>query len=366
MEFKIKERDSLLLPITSVNVRGFSHQAALLSILMAYDECKAWVCNNFIQIFSLKNLCDSWRSGTLDFYYMDYNDFRSYEYTANPWIKWYSIPIDIIKDENDYNIIDFITTKLNDEFYIYLRVDTYFISAYSDYKNNHRIHCLYICGYNKKDSTIMCLDNFAGGVFGLMEIPMKEIVAAYNGSYSEYIRRPKLNRQDKICPSVCIFQIVLTAEEIMNPDINEVNLSRIICSLENYLEMGRDNLAYMKSTYYVYGIEAYNELTKFTYRNYEKCEEMDIRAFCSMKDHKSLMIWRLQYIEDKYNICLQDIIKSYVCLEAKLNTIIMQILKFNLSRDAMILEKIRRNIEECLDKEKVVVENLILILKQLA
>ena len=43
----------------------------------------------------------------------------------------------------------------------------------------------------------------------------------------------ELNRQDKICPSVCIFQIVLTAEEIMNPDINEVNLSRIICSLEN-------------------------------------------------------------------------------------------------------------------------------------
>ena len=47
MEIKIKERDSLLLPITSVNVRGFSHQAALISILLAYDECKAiWFANS--------------------------------------------------------------------------------------------------------------------------------------------------------------------------------------------------------------------------------------------------------------------------------------------------------------------------------
>ena len=143
--------------------------------------------------------------------------------------------MDVIQDNDDYNIIDFITAKLKDEFYIYLRVDTYFISAYSDHKNNHRIHCLYICGYNKKNSTFMCLDNFAGDVFGLKEIPMGEIVEAYNGSYSEYIRSPKLNRKDKLCPSVGVFQIVLLAEEMRNPDVNEVNISRIICSLENYL-----------------------------------------------------------------------------------------------------------------------------------
>ena len=122
----------------------------------------------------------------------------------------------------------------------------------------------------------------------------------------------------------------------------------------------------MKSTYYIYGIDVYNELEKFTYKDYEENEKIDIRAFFSMKDHKSLMIWRLKYIEDKYNICLKEIIESYVYLETKLNTIVMQILKFNLSRNEIILELIRQNVRDCFDKEKVVVEGLISVLKQLS
>lgn len=355
------EEHILRLPIKKIEVKGFSHQAALLSILMAYDECKPWICNNFIQIFSLKNLSNSWRSGTLDFFYMDYNDFRSYEYSANPWIRWYDIPIDIIRDD----IIKFILERLNNMFYVYLEVDTYYISLYNEYQKTHRIHWLYICGYDSNNFTFMCFDNFAGGAFKLRDIDWKEIVEAYKGSYMQYLKQEK----NVLCPSVGIFKVILCSEEKNNPEVKNINLKRIVCLLENYLGETSKNLPYKNSEYYIYGIEVYRELIKFTD---EIKEKLDIRAFYAMKDHKALMKWRLEYLEDKYSVNFSEEISGYIELTNKLSKIILLIVKYNLAKKKDLLQKkrmlkkVREYLFQCVAEERELTLKTIASLKKIS
>lgn len=129
-----------ILPVAESPVKGFSHQAALLSILLGHKKCWEWICNNYIQLFSLRTLKGE-RTGTLDFYYMDYNDFRSYEYAANPWIRYFEIPLNMV---NINDLEKMLMEQIDKDFYIQIEIDKYYIHSYDSYEKEHINHWIYI------------------------------------------------------------------------------------------------------------------------------------------------------------------------------------------------------------------------------
>lgn len=346
-----------MLPIVSTDVKGFSHQATLFSILLAYEKCMPWVCNNFIQLFSIKGLCESERTGTVDFYYSEYNDFKSYEYSANPWIRWYEIPLNILKKET--NVVNYIMNNIDLDYYTYLEIDTYYISKYEEYGKTHRIHWIYICGYDKVQSTLSCFDNFSGNNFRLENIKIEEIRNGYLGSYQHYLDNIHLEQEKKNWPGLGVFKVILTAEEESNPDLSEVNLKKIECLMRNYLGEGKENLPYMQSKYYIYGIAIYEELIAFTEKEWGNTKEIDIRAFYAMKDHKSLMIWRIWYIEKYFCVDLEKYREGYISLEKKLNDVILILLKYNITRKKDVLYRAKKILKDCMKIEKRILEEFI-------
>ncbi|WFR57125.1 hypothetical protein QA584_26530 [Anaerocolumna sp. AGMB13025] len=351
-----------ILPISVAPIRGYSHQAALLSILLSYNQCKPWICNNYIQIFSLYNLKESDRSGTLDFLYTDYGDFRNYEYSANPWLRFFEMPIFMMK-HNDFDIIEFIINAINSDYYMQIEVDKYYICKYDEYHKYHDMHWIYIYGYDKETNIFNCCDNFLDGVFSYENIDIAQILSGFRGSYEEFAKKmvnsEALSKIEKIGPSFTMFQILNNHADSNYTELNEIKVKKIINQLKAYLCESNLALTYIDTKYYVFGINCYNELIVYVEKAITYNHEIDIRAYYSMMDHKSLMIWRLQYMTLILNLKLDLFIDIYNDLYMRFKKIIYLIIKYNLSKEQTIKDNIIVMLIKCFDDEKATVHNLI-------
>ena len=111
---------------------SYGHQGMIFSLLYCRTECKPWIFSNYIQTFVLRDLYNAdFRSGTIDFYYNQYGDFKYYEIRANPWIQAHDTPYEIISVMK-LDIIELIKTSIGLNQYVCFDVDEYFISNYDN------------------------------------------------------------------------------------------------------------------------------------------------------------------------------------------------------------------------------------------
>lgn len=361
----------IILPVVQPPVKGFSHQAALLSILLGHRECQDWVCNNYIQLFSLKNLVGM-RSGTLDFYYMDYNDFRSYEYAANPWLRYFEIPISILDMENLKRLL---MRQLEKQFYIHVEIDEYYIHSYDSHEKQHVSHWIYIYGYDQTADTFLCMDNYRDLKFYSDAIPVEELITSIRENYNAFLKRTefdsRMTAEEKIGPSISMFQVLPYLEDPENKEPLSVNIGRIISLLKNYLQMDSENLPYNNSHYYVYGTEVYQSLHNYLEFILREDWPIDIRAFYSLMDHKALMVWRMEYLcNDRYIkadqiSALNDIIADY--RNSVLNKMRIQIallMKYNITGEKKNLHKVLCGLEAVKEKEIQILMRFVALLEQ--
>ena len=363
---------NIILHVTKSPVKGFSHQAALLSILLGHKECWEWVCNNHIQVFSLKNL-EGARSGTLDFYYMDYNDFRSYEYAANPWIRYFETPLAILDMEN---LKSLFIERLENNFYIQIEIDEYFIHTYDLFETEHISHWLYIYGYDKEKQGFYCMDNFRNSKFGYEVIPAEEVINSIKENYNSFLRKLSFNRnmtaEEKIGPSIAMFQVLPYLADPLNKEVLAINMKRIISLLKHYLNIDFSNVPYRASEYYVYGTDVYDSLYQYLESILEGNRKIDVRAFCSFLDHKALMLWRMDYIcnvnKDIPGIsvlggCIKNDYRNLI--HDKLYLCIMRMLKYNITRKKGILYRILTELHHIKEDEIQILNKFIHLLERL-
>ena len=360
-----------ILPVAESPVKGFSHQAALLSILLGHKECWEWICNNYIQLFSLRNL-DGKRSGTLDFYYMDYGDFRAYEYIANPWIRHFGTPLNMI---NMDNLERLLIDQLEKNFYIQVEVDEYYIHSYDAYERGHAIHWIYIYGYDKANHIFFCMDNFKNSKFVCDSIPSYELLLSIKENYNSYLKKlssgNNMTAEEKNGPSIYMFQILPYLADPENKEVLSINIRRMISLLKNYLHIGFQYLAYGNSQYYVFGIEVYSSLQKYLISKIRKGENIDIRGFYSLMDHKALMLWRMKFLlENKYITTsqissLNDTIDNYNLLVLnKMRIQINLLLKYRIKNDNRYLYKVISELDSIKENEIHILTKFIDLLEQ--
>ena len=348
-------KHQIVLPFVNSPVTAFSHQATLLSILFAYEQCKEWICNNYIQLFSLKNLYGD-RSGTVDFFYSDYSDFRSYEYSANPWIKFFEFPLKAFWSY-DVKLEEFIYKYLQQGFYIQLEIDEYYISKYDNFKKNHYVHWLYIYGIDIDEQQFFCLDNFKNMIFSAEKISYQEL---YQGFLARYER--VLSKND-IGPTVVMFKVMNTCEHKEDNIIYELDIDRIRRLLNSFIGNYKRYNAYESSNYYVYGVEVYNALQRYISATILDNEVIDLRGFCSLEDHKKLMLWRLKFIEEKKKFDLQEDIVNYEKLCKMMRIVILALLKYNITHNTIYLYKASNNLKMVAKIEEKTIVHIIEMLK---
>src|SRR5690606_6979270 len=143
----------------------------------------------------------------------------------------------------------------------------------------------------------------------------------------------------------------------------EINLPQIIFNIENYL-FSKKNYDLIQDQEIDYGCDAYHRLL-VDISNAEQSLELDWRGFHLLYEHKILMEMRIKYLLD-----LEVVSHSSNFLEAiielKNDFLVLRnlVIKYNLTLNPNILERIKRNLEDNLNRERSYLFNLLNDLKQ--
>ncbi|QNU66155.1 hypothetical protein EHE19_014905 [Ruminiclostridium herbifermentans] len=366
------KNESCILPVVYPPINGYPHKGALFSMLMAREECKPWVFNNFIQVYTLKDLCNKGvRTGTVDFFYNLYGDWTHFYLKSNPWIKFSSMPYDFLKLIKT-DIIDFIKTCINKNLYLFFDIDMYYISAYKmHYNKTHFLHEIFIYGYDD-DKKIFYMGDNTTGKYTLDQVTYDEIITSTNvilDLYRDDNEDAELYKyKEKAIYMMCVTKNVERnwQDPSFSKDIFEVNIKKIINDLKEYLLLDNYAEGYRYSNYYVFGIDCYNELMKFVRSAIENGQHVDRRAFYSFIEHKKLMLLRMEFLNDKYNdkYDLNQLIERYSNLVNEFNIILSSVLKANMIKDNDLWEKINVKLKECKEEDIVLMNEFIRILSQ--
>ncbi|RCX12564.1 hypothetical protein DFR58_12168 [Anaerobacterium chartisolvens] len=323
-----------ILPVVYPPINAFPHQGALFSVLFAREECKPWIFNNFIQIYSLKDLYkNDLRSGTIDFYYNMYGDWMNFYIKANPWIKFNSIPFEFIKSSG-INFIEFIKSSINGNCYLFFDVDTYYISEYKYwYMESHTPHDIFIYGYDDEKKLFYMGDNTIGKychghvTYEELLISLNTLSEIYSGTNEEIFCH---SYREKAFNLIKVKKNVERSGEnpLFQKEIFGININKIINDLKEYLLWDNYGEGYRHSDFYVYGIDCYNELEKFIYYAMETNQEVDYRALYSFIEHKKLMLLRIQYLCNEYG--LNILMDKYTILVQNFNLLMKIVLKANI------------------------------------
>lgn len=347
-----------ILPIVYPPINGFSHQGALFSILLAREECKPWIFSNFIQTYSLKDLYkNTSRSGTVDFFYNIYGDWKYFHYKANPWIRFSSIPLDYLQLLK-FDAVDFLKICIDRNMYVTFDIDTFYISTYEFYQNTHEKHEIFIYGYDDEMKMFYVGDNMKNGKYCQELVPYDEINDGISQMY-EFDKKNNLFWREK---QISMLEVTQNTEAsgkdpLFIQEILGLNIKKIVNDIKEYLLIDKYSSGYSYSNFYVFGIECYDELIKYAIYAKETEVSADIRGFYSFYMHKKLMLLRLEFLNNDYE--LSEIIKEYDILVRKFDVLILLLVKAKMKKENRLLEKVAEILKDSKEYEVHLLNNLI-------
>lgn len=280
---------------------AFPHQATLLSILQAYDECKDWIFSNYIQIFSAKKFNEG--PGVIakfDFFYNLYADYRYFELRTNPWLQYYKMPLYMVLQYD--SICKFLIERINNDEYAWLPISRSYIKKYG----SSGFHVQFIYGYDTEEQIFYCGDNYIGK-YSFEKIPFSEIEAAVRNvtdqadsdlgtegvTFLKYYYLPKWN------------------EKFSRYTFNK---AKVINDIKEYLLFDDYGMGYRCNDFYSFGVECYDAMLdywKYKYNSFNQDRYIDLRAISSFVDHKNIMVKRIEYMTEKNILHENDFIQKF-------------------------------------------------------
>ncbi|MHA7582352.1 hypothetical protein ACX12E_18480 [Paenibacillus vandeheii] len=189
------------------------------------------------------------------------------------------------------NIIDqkielcsFLTANLDKNAYIYLDVDTFYISAYS-YGKKHLAHDLFIYGYSATKKVFYVADFFNEGRYSFSSVTFKELENAFYSNYAESnhefnsLQLLSLNWEKEYLFDVSYF-IKLTSDYL--DSIKTTDSYRLVDS---------------QPIDHTFGMHIYDKLLEYSVETASSMEML--KAFHVISDHKKLMLKRIDFLFER-------------------------------------------------------------------
>lgn len=334
---KIKELTGKCLLITDPFITTYTQHAHLLSILSGHERLQPWIFSNYIQLYINRDYIHNWG----DFYFPCSYDLRPSD--TCPWIHSQKIDRGLINRRWD-SVTDFIIENINENNYIQIMVNCYYISVHERYKNENRMHDLFIYGYDLEREVLYASDFFNKGKYSNKEITFTD----FNKAYSEY---------DSAINHDYLFGLVYMYR--LNSDCNYIfNIQNIINSIDSYLTcripeywdiFNREDLYRI-----VFGREIYATLKNYLQREIFTNESgFERRPFHLLYDHKKMMSLRIKFLYEQgvldETIASNNIFRE---LEELARNIIYLLIKYQVSRKkSIVTDKIPSLLNEIEEKE---------------
>lgn len=180
----------MILPVKYPIITSFPPYANNLSILAAKSESLEWIYNNFIGLEAF-----------------EFNDGILIRFTDSlidcPFLSLSMIERKIVKDD----ILDYFKKLIDNQFYISVHIDQYYLSNSDKYRSKTYVHPVFIYGY--KDNMFNVGDFFINDKYSFDLASFEEIREAYNNfirndnmtqlnSYPDHIKLSKYINNSKV------------------------------------------------------------------------------------------------------------------------------------------------------------------------
>ncbi|AIQ51297.1 hypothetical protein [Paenibacillus sp. FSL R7-0331] len=336
------------LPMKYPALTCYPNHANLLSVISQNDRYTEWFLNNYVQLFVDKNDYKK-KLLRLDFY-------TNNPFITCPFISHQHIHRNIIKRAYD-DIVEFLIHSLEEGYYIYLIIDSYYISKYAKYQVNHQVHDLFIYGIDTERSIFYAADNFTNGKYSYEEIPLDQIRKAYdqveNLKLSDWLEGVKLIGYREANEFWALSHTY------------KFDLQNLLIELEEYLNGSKTPVRYANpyDQWYIYacemafGQDIFDVIIHFI--TYEE-DLFDKRPLFVLWEHKKVMLMRLRYLEEK-NYLTANFSDAYAKIEHSAYLLNKMYLKHFVggSRDIEALKRIAQKLEEMKQLEAALLRSLL-------
>lgn len=300
-------------------ITAFPYHADLFAVIQDIPTADRWIMNYMLQL-RVNKICVN--NMFLDFATGDASNLIN----NCPFIK-----LNIAEREGIEDIIGFAVDTIDNDRYIYVSVDRYYISVCDEYLKYHMNHDMLISGYDTEKKVLYVSDFFVNGRYEQKELPFSEFIEAYNNfnknQYSLYEDVMQFTkRQD--------FRYRFdadTAIELINEYITAYNSDRRYYPIKDSRFLNEDR--------YCWGVDIYTQLIKNIGTMKEGRCITPLRSYQILLEHKRLMYKALDFMlgERRLRITGNDI-ESYREIVKKAERVKMLILKYQASGDERLLD----------------------------
>ena len=250
------------------------------------DNYLPWLYNYYIQLQFANNINHPEIGARLDFENL-------FEWESCPFLYYQKIHRNLIKSGWE-GITDFIVECIDQGYYLYFTVDSFYINIYQAYQVFHFIHPLLVYGYSLDKKVFYVADNCHDGKYSYETVAFEQLVQGYDEAvnydeefYLDAVNIVKYQKRDRF----------YNWHHDYTFDVNLVK-----STIEDYLsskglvEHGMVPLKKKKKETLVYGVECYDYLLNYL-KNLDQYK-YDHRTFFVLYEHKKIMTERIRYMQD--------------------------------------------------------------------
>lgn len=332
------------LPFVIPKYATYPKYTAILGILMAYNQEKAWLYNNFILLWAY--IWVETREYWTDFKFGNENIRKDF----CPMIRIKQIEKGKL---NKNNIIKTITEGIDKGKYFFLLLDMYYIDEWWNKKNN-KYHCTHqslIYGYNSKEKVFYIADFFMKRY--------KSIVISYDLLMTSYISG--LSERSEMSEKY------ITDEVFEYNCVNyEVDIDLIKHQLENFI-FCEDTFRYNYLNLYqknniVYGLNFFEVMQNCLSNSIYNNDYLDIRPFRFIAEFNEIMVDRILYLQNMLDCNMENCYKEFLDLTCQSKIIVNLLIKYNLKQKREILSLVKEKLENQIAMEREAILKLYNIL----
>lgn len=264
----------------------YPNHANLLSVISQNKDYLPWVYSTYIQLFCDRN---------------DYkkNYLRLDFYTNNilelcPFISHQKISRELLGKISNISVAEYIISCLEEGYYCYFLIDTYFIEKYGNHNRYHYVHDIFVFGVNLERKVFYAADNFKNGKYSFEEIPIQQIVKGYyeleNNNLIDWLE------------GVHLIKYRVKNDYFGLTQKYQFDIEKVVTELEDYINSFQTPKRYANpheqwiiyAADMAFGVDVYETIIQFL----EHSNDYDLRPLYVLSEHKKIMLKRLEYLEN--------------------------------------------------------------------
>lgn len=275
-----------ILPYSKPLITSFPDIASVFSVIGNHlTNTSAWICDHYINLVAFKDDAIKNNHKWLGNFYDGIGNERITIQAQCPYLERQVVDKNVFLKKDSIDV--FIKHCINNEYYIYLYLDLFYIECSECFNNKHLLHPVTIYGYSDEYDTFNIADFFVNNKYMTKVISTKVLKLSF-GKLSNF----KLNNENIRLSTQMI-------ELYKYKDSNyEMNIEYMLRQLRNYVG-ANDSFHKLESDgclggfSKIYGINYYKTLIEILNNSNGYIDKRNFHLLC---DHKALMIYRVCYL----------------------------------------------------------------------